>query len=114
MSITNRPSCPSGTLASGVVRVGDKITALPSGKQSTVKSIETFDAKLEEAFAPMAIVMTLDDEIDISRGDLIAAPNNAPTLTNGVEAMLVWFNDEPLKPGANYLIKHTTAQTSAK
>jgi bifunctional enzyme CysN/CysC len=103
----------SGTLASGVVRVGDKITALPSGKQSTVKSIETFDGKLEEAFAPMAIVMTLDDEIDISRGDLIAAPNNAPTLTNGVEAMLVWFNDEPLKPGANYLIKHTTAQTSA-
>lgn len=103
----------SGTLASGVVRVGDKITALPSGKQSTVKSIETYDGQLEVAFAPMAIVMTLNDEIDISRGDMIAAPNNAPTLTNGVEAMLVWFNDEPMKPGANYLIKHTTAQTSA-
>jgi bifunctional enzyme CysN/CysC len=103
----------SGTLASGVVRVGDKITALPSGKQSTVKSIETYDGQLEVAFAPMAIVMTLNDEIDISRGDMIAAPNNAPTLTNGVEAMLVWFNEEPMKPGANYLIKHTTAQTSA-
>jgi bifunctional enzyme CysN/CysC len=103
----------SGTLASGVVRVGDKITALPSGKQSTVKSIETFDGQLEVAFAPMAVVMTLNDEIDISRGDLIAAPNNAPTLTNGVEAMLVWFNEDPMKPGSNYLIKHTTAQTSA-
>jgi bifunctional enzyme CysN/CysC len=103
----------SGTISSGVVRVGDKITALPSGKQSTVKSIETFDGQLKEAFAPMAIVMTLNDEIDISRGDLIAAPNNAPTLTNGVEAMLVWFDEEPMKPGANYLIKHTTAQTQA-
>jgi len=103
----------SGTLASGVVRVGDKITALPSGKQSTVKSIETYDGQLEEAFAPMAIVLTLNDEIDISRGDMIAAPNNAPTITNGIEAMLVWFNDEPMKPGASYLIKHTTAQTTA-
>ncbi len=103
----------SGTLASGVVRVGDKITALPSGKQSTVKTLETHDGKLEEAFAPMAVVMTLDDEIDISRGDMIVAPNNAPTLTNGVEAMLVWFHDAPMKPGASYLIKHTTSQTSA-
>jgi bifunctional enzyme CysN/CysC len=103
----------SGTLASGVVRVGDKIIALPSGKQSTVKSIETFDGQLEVAFAPMAVVMTLNDEIDISRGDLIAAPNNTPTLTNGVEAMLVWFNEAPMKPGSSYLIKHTTAQTSA-
>lgn len=103
----------AGTLASGVVRVGDKITALPSGKQSTVKTIETFDGKLDEAFAPMAIVMTLEDEIDISRGDMIASPNNAPTLANGVEAMVVWFDEKPLKPGANYLIKHTSAQTQA-
>jgi len=102
----------SGTLASGVVRVGDKITALPSGKQSTVKSLETFDGQLEEAFAPMAVVMTLNDEIDISRGDMIVAPNNAPTLTNSVEAMVVWFDDGPMKPGTNYLIKHTSAQTA--
>ena len=103
----------SGTLASGVVRIGDKITALPSGKQSTVKTIETFDGKLEEAFAPMSVVMTLNDEIDISRGDMIVAPNNAPTLTNGVEAMVVWFNDTPMQPGSSFLIKHTTSQTSA-
>lgn len=103
----------AGTLASGVVRVGDKITTLPSGNKSTVKSIETFDGQLQQAFAPMAIVLTLNDEIDISRGDMIAAPNNAPTLTNGVEAMIVWFDEGPMKPGSNYLIKHTSAQTSA-
>ena len=103
----------AGTLASGVVRVGDKITTLPSGNKSTVKSIETFDGRLQQAFAPMAIVLTLNDEIDISRGDMIAAPNNAPTLTNGVEAMIVWFDEGPMKPGSNYLIKHTSAQTSA-
>ena len=103
----------AGTLASGVVRVGDKITTLPSGNQSTIKSIETFDGQLKEAFAPMAIVLTLNDEIDISRGDMIASPNNAPALTNGVEAMIVWFDEGPMKPGANYLVKHTSAQTSA-
>lgn len=103
----------AGTLASGVVRVGDKITTLPSGNKSTVKSIETFDGQLQQAFAPMAIVLTLNDEIDISRGDMIAAPNNAPTLTNDVEAMIVWFDEGPMKPGSNYLIKHTSAQTSA-
>ncbi len=103
----------AGTLASGVVRVGDKITALPSGNKSTIKSIETFDGQLEEAFAPMAIVLTLNDEIDISRGDMIASPNNAPALTNGVEAMIVWFDEGPMKPGSSYLVKHTSAQTSA-
>jgi len=102
----------AGTLASGVVRVGDEITALPSGKTSKVESIETFDGKLEEAFAPMAIVLTLEDEIDISRGDMIVAPNNAPPLANDVEAMVVWFNEKPLKPGQSFLIKQTSSQTS--
>jgi bifunctional enzyme CysN/CysC len=103
----------AGTLASGVVRVGDAITALPSGKQSKVASIETFDGRIDEAFAPMAVVLTLADEIDVSRGDMLAAPNNAPSLSNGVEAMVVWFDSEPMKAGRSYLIKHTTAQTSA-
>ena len=102
----------AGTIASGVVRVGDEVTALPSGKTSKVKTIETFDGKLEEAFAPMAIVLTLEDEIDISRGDMIATPNNAPALANDVEAMVVWFNETPLKSGQSYLIKQATAQTS--
>jgi len=102
----------AGTLASGVVRVGDEVTALPSGKTSKVKTIETFDGALEEAFAPMAVVLTLEDEIDISRGDMIATPNNAPAIANDVEAMVVWFDEKPLQPGQNYLIKHTSAQTA--
>ncbi|MFM1873516.1 MAG: Bifunctional enzyme CysN/CysC, partial [Planctomycetota bacterium] len=103
----------AGTLASGVVRVGDKIAVLPSGKQSTVKSIVTFDGELKEAFAPLAVTLTLADEIDISRGDVIVAPNNAPELQNSVEAMVVWFDGSPLKPGGRYLIKHNTTQTAA-
>ena len=102
----------AGTIASGVVRVGDEVTSLPSGKTSKVKSIETFDGKLEEAFAPLAVVLTLEDEIDISRGDMIATPNNAPAIANDIEAMVVWFDEKPLKPGQNYLIKHTSAQTA--
>ena len=102
----------AGTLASGVVRVGDEVTSLPSGKTSKVKTIETFDGQLDEAFAPMAVVLTLEDEIDISRGDMIATPNNAPAIANDVEAMVVWFDEKPLKPGQNFLIKHTSAQTA--
>ena len=102
----------AGTLASGVVRVGDEVTALPSGASSKVRSIETFEGPLEEAFAPMAVVLTLEDEIDISRGDMISTPNNAPALANDVEAMVVWFDEKPLLPGQNYLIKHTSAQTA--
>jgi bifunctional enzyme CysN/CysC len=103
----------AGTLASGVVRVGDRIAVLPSGKQSTVASIVTFDGELTEAFAPLAVTLTLTDEIDISRGDMIVAPNNAPELQNTIEAMVVWFDEKPLSPGARYLLKHTTLQTAA-
>ncbi|MBX3462902.1 MAG: sulfate adenylyltransferase subunit CysN [Planctomycetes bacterium] len=102
----------AGTLASGVVRVGDPIAVVPSGKQSTVKSIVTFDGNVEEAFAGMAVVLTLRDEIDVSRGDMLVGPNNAPPLANAVEAMVVWFAGAPLRPGARYLLKHTTTQTA--
>jgi len=103
----------SGTIASGVIRVGDRIAVLPSGKQSTVASIVTMDGKLTEAFAPLAVTLTLADEIDISRGDMIVAPNNAPELQNTLEAMVVWFDGKPLLPGGRFLLKHTTAQTAA-
>jgi bifunctional enzyme CysN/CysC len=103
----------AGSLASGVIRVGDQIAVLPSGKQSRVASIVTLDGSLQEAFAPMAVTLTLTDEIDISRGDVIVAPNNAPPLENAVEAMVVWFHDEPLRTGRQYLVKHTTVQTPA-
>jgi bifunctional enzyme CysN/CysC len=103
----------AGSLASGVLRVGDPIAVVPSGRQSRVRSIVTYDGELQEAFAPMAVTVTLEDEIDISRGDVIVAPNNAPALSNAVEAMVVWFNEVPLETGKQYLVKHTTRQTSA-
>ncbi|MCA8953315.1 MAG: sulfate adenylyltransferase subunit CysN [Planctomycetes bacterium] len=103
----------AGTLASGVLRVGDPIAVVPSGKQSRVKSILTGDGEVDEAFASMAITVTLQDEIDASRGDVIVSPQNAPSLTNAVEAMVVWFAEEPLQVGKQYLVKHTSAQTPA-
>ncbi len=103
----------AGTVASGVLRVGDRVAVMPSGKQSTVKSIVTFDGPLQEAWAGRAVTITLQDEIDISRGDMLVAPNNAPPLENAVEAMVVWFDGEALVPGKQYLVKHTTRQTAA-
>ncbi|MDO8349306.1 MAG: sulfate adenylyltransferase subunit CysN, partial [Planctomycetota bacterium] len=103
----------AGTVASGVLRVGDPIAVVPSGKQSKVKSIVTFEGPIQEAFAPMSVVLTLTDEVDVSRGDMLVAPNNAPPLENSLEAMCVWFSEEPLQTGKQYLVKHTTAQTAA-
>ncbi|MBM4060858.1 MAG: sulfate adenylyltransferase subunit CysN [Planctomycetes bacterium] len=103
----------AGTLASGVVRIGDPVAVLPSGKQSRVASIVTFDGPIQQAFAPMSVVLTLADEVDVSRGDMLVAPNNAPPLVNGFEAMVVWFSEQPLQPGKQYLVKHTTQQTPA-
>ncbi|MFO1008815.1 MAG: sulfate adenylyltransferase subunit CysN [Planctomycetota bacterium] len=103
----------SGTLASGVLRVGDEVAVLPSGKKSRVKQLFRSGAPVNEVFAPMAITVTLEDEIDASRGNMFVRPNNAPTLSNVVEAMVVWMNDAPLEPGKNYLLKHTTQTVPA-
>jgi len=103
----------AGTIASGVLRVGDEVVALPSGKRSTVKSILVAGAERDEAFAGMAATVTLTSEIDISRGDLLVRPNNAPTLDNSVEAMVVWMNQTELEPGRSYLIKQATLQAPA-
>lgn len=108
----NRPNLDyrgfCGTIASGIVRKGDEIMALPSRKTSKVKAIVTFDGELEEAFAPQAVTLTLEDEIDISRGDTIVRPGNVPRVANKFEAMVVWMNEEPMVPGKSYLIKQTT------
>ena len=98
----------SGTIASGVVRVGDEVIALPSRKTSRIREIVTQQESLPQAFAPQAITLTLEDEIDISRGDMIVHPANMPNVDSRFEAMLVWMDDEPLVPGKQYLIKHTT------
>jgi bifunctional enzyme CysN/CysC len=103
-----------GTLASGVLRVGDEIAALPSGRRTRVKSLLVGGEPVQEAWAPMSLTMTLADEVDVSRGDMIVAPNNAPPLTNAVEAMVVWFGETAMQKGRQYLCKHTTLETPAE
>ncbi|MEM9881524.1 MAG: sulfate adenylyltransferase subunit CysN [Planctomycetota bacterium] len=111
----NRPNLDfrgfCGTLASGIVRPGDEVMALPSRKTSRVKSIVTFDGEVDEAFAPMSVTVTLEDEIDVSRGDMLVHVNNRPRSGQAFEAMLVWMSETPMTPGGQYLIKHTTRQT---
>src|SRR6056297_1438320 len=108
----NRPNLDfrgfCGTIASGTIRPGEEIMVLPSRQKSKVKSIETFEGPLEEAFAPLSITLTLEDEIDASRGDMIVKPGNMPRSRDQIDAMLVWMNEEKMVPGKTYLFKHTT------
>ncbi|MDB5322417.1 MAG: cysNC [Phycisphaerales bacterium] len=104
----------SGTMASGILRKGDEIIALPSGKRSKVKSIVTYDGELEEAFSPMAITVTLTDEIDVSRGDMLVHPAEQPHVSSQVEAMVVWMAEKPFTPGKTYTIKQTTRQVAGE
>lgn len=97
----------AGQVASGVFRVGDEIVALPSGFTSTIKSIHMGDETLEMAFPPMSVSIQLEDEIDISRGDMLCRPNNKPQQGQDIEAMLVWMAEEPMMPRKKYAIKHT-------
>ncbi len=103
-----------GTVASGVIRKGDEITVLPSNKTSRIKSIVTFDEELELAHAEMAITLTLEDEIDVSRGDVIAHSNNLPTNHNNFEATLVWMTDSPLLLGKDYELKIGTTTVNGQ
>lgn len=99
----------SGSIASGVIRKGDKIMVLPSKQKSTVKSIITPDGEAEYAFAPQAVTITLDDEIDASRGDMMVPVNNLPFIHSEFDAMIVWMDERPARQGAQYLVKHTTS-----
>jgi len=98
----------AGTIASGIVRVGDEVLTLPSRKTSRVKEIVTYDGNLDQAFAPMSVTLTLEDEIDISRGDMIVRPGNVPRFEARFDAMIVWMSETPLLVGQQYLIKHST------
>lgn len=104
----------AGTVASGVVRKGDEVMVLPSGKRSKVKSIVTYDGELEEAFAPQAVTLTLADEVDVSRGNMLVLPKNVPNVSSEIEAMVVWMAEQPLVPGRSYTIKQTTQQVTAE
>jgi sulfate adenylyltransferase subunit 1 len=98
----------AGRVASGTFRIGDDIVVMPSGFNSKIKTIDTLDASLEEAFAPMSVSITLEDDIDISRGDMIVRPNNKPEAAQDIEVMLCWLGNYKAKPRAKYTIKHTT------
>jgi len=98
----------AGQIVSGAVRPGDNILALPSGRRSRVKSIETFDGQLEQAVAPMSVTLTLEDELDISRGDMLASAQRVPEVARLFDANVVWMSEQPLDPERPYLLKHTT------
>jgi bifunctional enzyme CysN/CysC/sulfate adenylyltransferase subunit 1 len=104
----------AGHVASGVVRVGDVITALPSGRQSRVESIVTYDGPLDEAFAPMSVTLKLEDEIDLSRGDMLVPADGLPHVSQRFEATVVWMHEQPLTAGRNYLVKQTSRQVRAR
>ncbi len=103
----------AGQIAAGSVWPGDRVVALPSGRTSRVKSITTFDGDLERAVAPMSVALTLEDELDISRGEMLAAAHQAPAVAANFLAALVWMNAEPLDLGKTYLLKHTSQTVKA-
>lgn len=114
----NRPNLDfrgfAGQIATGVVRPGDAVRVLPSGKTSTVRSIVTYDGALEEAIAGQSVTLTLADEVDCSRGDVLATADNPPETADQFEATVVWMDDEAMLPGRGYWLKLGTQQVSAK
>ncbi len=104
----------SGTVASGVIKRGDRVLSLPSGRGSTVTRIVTYDGDREEAFPPLSVTVTLADEIDASRGDMLVHEGDLPSVARSIEAMVVWMHERPLEVGASYLIKHGTKVVSAE
>ncbi|MBU1014347.1 MAG: sulfate adenylyltransferase subunit CysN [Bacteroidetes bacterium] len=118
VQFVNRPSLDfrgfSTTIASGVIKKGDTIKALPSGQTSVVTNIFGTAGEQEEAFPPQAITITLADEIDISRGEMIVHPDNMPRTERHFEAMLVWMDEKPMNPNTQFYIKHTTNTTKAR
>tara|TARA_B100001971_G_scaffold129103_1_gene119101 strand:- start:157117 stop:158382 length:1266 start_codon:yes stop_codon:yes gene_type:complete len=99
----------AGRVEGGVFKPGDEVSLLPSGFKTKIKNIETLDAPtVEEAFHPMSVVMTLEDEFDLSRGDMIVKEKNQPAVTQDLDLMICWFTNDALKPRGKYVMKHTT------
>lgn len=103
----------AGRVASGIFRVGDRVKVLPSGFESDIVGIDFYDEKLEEAFSQMSVTLSLKDDIDVSRGDMLVKVNNLPVVTQDLTAMLCWFNEEAARPRAKYILKHTTNEQKA-
>lgn len=100
----------AGRIAGGIFKKGDRILALPSGFSTTIKSIETFEGPVDEAFAPMSVNILLEDEIDISRGDMIVRENNLPKTGQDIDLMICWMNERKLQPRGKYILRHTTKE----
>ncbi len=103
----------AGRITSGTISTGEEIAVLPSGKTSTVESIVTYDDNLKEAFTPQSVVITLTDEIDISRGDMIVRKNNLPQVGNRIESIICWMDEKAISNGDPYILKHTTKNVKA-
>jgi sulfate adenylyltransferase large subunit len=103
----------SGQLASGALRRGDEVAVLPSGGRTRIAAIDTFDGELDEAMAPMSLTLRLEDDLDISRGEMICHPEQAPTVARELHADVCWMTEEPLRAGARYVLKHTSRSATA-
>ncbi len=103
----------AGQIAAGVFRAGDPVLVLPSAEETRIVSVDSFDGPLTEACAPMSIALRLEDELDISRGDMICRPHNRPTVDRHIEAIVCWMTDDPVAAGGVYAIKHTTRSARA-
>ena len=104
----------AGQIASGTIHPGDAVYVLPAGRRTTVKTISTFDGDLPTAFAPMSVTLTLNDEIDISRGDIISAAGNIPRASRHLKATVVWMHQTPLETHKPYIIKHASQMIKAE
>jgi sulfate adenylyltransferase large subunit len=103
----------AGQLASGALRKGEEVTVLPSGIRTRIAAIDTYDGELEEAMAPMSLTLRLEDELDVSRGELICRPDEAPTVARELEADVCWMAERPLRAGGRYVVKHTSNSVTA-
>jgi sulfate adenylyltransferase subunit 1 len=103
----------AGTVAGGIFRPGDEVRLLPSGFESKIKSINQYDEDVREAFDGMSVAITLEDDIDLSRGDMIVHSNNLPKKDQRLSAMICWFNENPARPRAKYILKHTSNEPMA-
>jgi sulfate adenylyltransferase subunit 1 len=103
----------AGRVAGGVFKPGDEVVALPLGLATRVSQVFSLGAPVSEAFSPMSALMTLEDDIDISRGDMIAKPANLPRVSQDIEIMACWFSDKKLTPGGRYVVRHTTREVRA-
>jgi bifunctional enzyme CysN/CysC len=103
----------AGTVAGGVLKPGDEVVVLPSGFETPIASIDTEDGPVDEAFPPMSVTIRLEDDLDVSRGDMICRPHNAPLPSQDIDAMVCWMSDAPLVPGQQLAVKHTTRSARA-